>query len=173
MTLTNAGLIRACLSNIYSQRVEFAHKFYERFFQQAPQAKRLFIHDAGKQELMLYAAISMTMRGLETGRNLDNELIEFGRRHARLGVKQEYFPVFGSVFLETLIEFLPEWDHPQVAKAWWGSFTDMSTPIIAGMLAEQKMMDADKRLFRKEADESPVIRLGRRMEHTMEQRLLH
>ncbi|WP_171042868.1 globin domain-containing protein [Maritimibacter alexandrii] len=171
MPFENAGLIRACLSDLYSVRIEFSRRFYDRFFEQVPEARRLFVHNQDKQALMLYAAVAMTMRGMESGRDLDGELIEFGKRHARLGVKQDMFPIFGSTFLETLIEYLPHHDHPKIAKAWWGGFTDMSTPIIAGMIAEQEEMMADKRLFRKEAEESAVIRLGRRMEATMDLRL--
>lgn len=171
MPIESAGLIRACLSDLYSVRIEFSRRFYDRFFEQVPEARRLFVHNQDKQALMLYAAVAMTMRGIESGRDLDKELIEFGKRHARLGVKQEMFPIFGSTFLETLIEFLPDHDHPMIARAWWGGFTDMSTPIIAGMIAEQEAMQVDKRLFRKEAEESSVIRLGRRMEATMEHRL--
>ncbi|MEC7763203.1 MAG: globin domain-containing protein [Pseudomonadota bacterium] len=171
MTFENAAVIRESLSQLYGVRTEFSRRFYDRFFEQVPEARRLFVHNQEKQALMLYAAIAMTTRGIESGRDLDNELIEFGKRHARLGVKQEMFPIFGSTFLETLIEYLPDSNHPRIARAWWGAFTDMSTPIIAGMIAEQEAMKLDKRLFRKEAEESPAIVLGRRMEATMEMRL--
>ncbi|MAM63961.1 globin domain-containing protein [Maritimibacter sp. UBA3975] len=173
MTSQNAGLIRASLTELFPRREEFAERFYERFFEQAPQVRRMFVHDSEKQKLMLYAAIAMTMRGLESERVLHSELMAFGSRHARLGVREEHFPIFGSAFLETLIHFLPQWDHPDLARAWWGAFTDMSTPIIAGLKAEIAVMTAERKLFTGEGVESPVIVLGRRLEDHYAHNRLH
>jgi hemoglobin-like flavoprotein len=173
MNSSNAARIRACLTELYPRRREFAARFYERFFEQAPQVRRLFVHDTDKQQLMLYAAIAMSMRALESARMLDEELVEFGSRHARVGVKEEHFPIFGSVFLETLIEFLPHHDHPDLARSWWGAFTDISTAIIAGLRAEAAVMSAERKLFAAEAEDSPVVILGRRMENRFRGNRLH
>lgn len=147
MPLNKHGLVRNCLGELYSDRVAFSARFYDKLFAQLPQVQRLFVHDRKKQELMLYSTISMTMRGMEKGRELDAELMEFGRRHARIGVREEFFPVFGAVFLETLIEFLPDWDHPQVASAWWGGYSDVCEIMVAGMRAERAEMDKGRRVF--------------------------
>ena len=150
MPLGNAGLISACLDQLYPVKSDFSNRFYRNFFRKVPWAEALFIHDPKKQEVMLFAVMSMVARGFDSGRDMKDELNQFGRGHARLGVREEMFPVFGAVFLETLIEFLPDWDHPQLARAWWGTFTELSEQVIAGMREERELRLVHSRLFTRE-----------------------
>ena len=95
----DAVLVRECIGQVYAAREAFAARFYERFFRELPAARRLFVHDTKRQEMMLYSVLAMATRGLEKGRNLDEEMNEFGRRHAHIGAKEAYFPVFGPPIL--------------------------------------------------------------------------
>ena len=63
--------------------------------------------------------------------------------------------------------------RPDLARAWWGAFTDISTAVIAGLRAETVVMEAERKLFAGEADDSPVVILGRRMEDRYKERRLH
>lgn len=144
----NAAVVSTCMEALFPIRHQFADRFYARLFHQMPQVRELFVHDPRRQNTMLFSVISMVLKGMDAGRNMTVEMAEFGRLHAKAGVREEQFPVFGAVFLETLIEFLPDMDHPRIAKAWWGVYTDVYEAIIEGMKAERALQATDRRVFR-------------------------
>jgi len=147
MQANNAETVSICIDHLCAVRCLFTERFYQRLLEELPETEAMFIHDPKRQEMMLFAAMSMMLKGLETGRDLRAEMFEFGRIHRRVGVREEMFPVFGAVFLEMLIEFLPEDDHPGLATAWWGVYTEIYETIVQGMRADAADKAAARRLF--------------------------
>ncbi len=147
MKAHNAATISICIEHLCAVRCRFTARFYQRLFEELPEARAMFIHDPKRQEMMLFAALSMMLKGLEAGRDLQAELFEFGRIHRRVGVREEMFPVFGAVFLDVLIEFLPQHDHRGLAKAWWAVYTEIYEAIVEGMRSDAADRAAARRLF--------------------------
>ncbi len=127
------ALVHECLEDLQTVRHAFAAEFYRRLFAALPRVRALFMNDMKHQEMMLFAIMSMLFKRMESGQKITQELIEFGQMHYRVGVREEMLPFFGSVFLDTMKDFLPARDHPQLAVAWWAVFTDISVGIIEGM----------------------------------------
>ena len=147
MRAKNAETISICIDHLCAVRRVFTARFYQRLFEELPGAEALFIHDPKRQEMMLFAAMSMMLRGFEAGRDLRAEMFAFFRIHRRVGVREEMFPVFGAVFLEVLIEFLPDHDRPGLARAWWGVYTEIYEAIVEGMRSDAADKAAARRLF--------------------------
>ena len=147
MVAIKAEVISTCIEDLCGVRCVFTDRFYKRLFEELPEARPMFVHDPKRQEMMLFAVVSMMLKRLEAGRDLHEEMFEFGRIHRRVGVREEMFPVFGSVFLEVLIEFLPEYDNPDLAEAWWGVYTPIYEAIIDGMRADALDKARARRLF--------------------------
>lgn len=144
---TNAAMISSCIEDLYQVRYQFADRLYDTLFKQLPQVRALFRHDRQRQHMMLFSIISMLVKGMEADRDMSGELIEFGRIHHKYGVREEQFPVFGAVFLQVMIDFLPERDHPDLAQAWWGFYTRIYEPVVEGLRAEQALQATSRRLF--------------------------
>lgn len=133
MGLSNSAVIANCLNQLSAVRQPFAARFYRRLFEEMPQTRSLFTTDMKRQEMMLFAVLSMAVKGFASGRKMYGELYEFGRVHRRVGVTEEMFPVFGAVFLEVLIEFRPDIERTALAPVWWQVYTRLYEPIVDGM----------------------------------------
>lgn len=140
MPLSNASLLSQCFELLYPVRHEFTTRFYARLFAKLPETREMFSIDPRRREMMLFAVISMILKGVESGRDLEPEMHQFGRLHARADVQDEHFPIFGSVFLETLQDALPDWDQGQLANAWWDVYTTLYEAMAEGMAAERANM---------------------------------
>lgn len=147
MSYFNFGYIRHCLEALFPKRVEFTHRFYERFFQLEPAAKHLFSQGAHRQGVFLYASMTMLATCLGAGRDLTDELAEFGRLHARVSVDESMFPAFGQAFLETMIEFLPDHDPHEIAAAWHPTWEKVSAALIDGIRDGRAQQRAAVRVF--------------------------
>lgn len=147
MSMGNAEIIAVCMDQLFAVRQAFSKRFYRRLFDAMPEVQGLYVNDPKRQEMMLFAVVSMVVKGFQSGRDLRREMFEFGRIHRRSGVTEAMFPVFGTAFLETLIEFLPEFDHPGLARAWWAVYTEMYEAIVEGMRADATALPAAHRLF--------------------------
>lgn len=133
---SNSAVIAHCLNQLFAVRQPFAARFYRRLFEEIPEARSHFTTDMKRQEMMLFAVLSMAVKGFASGRKMHGELFEFGRVHRRAGVTEEMFPVFGAVFLEVLIEFLPDIERTELAPIWWQVYTRLYEPIVDGMRSD-------------------------------------
>lgn len=64
---------------------------------------------------------------------MDDVLVDLGRRHKRLGVKKEYFAVFGEALFKTLSDLLQSHYTTAVDKAWREVFGGLSAGIIRSL----------------------------------------
>lgn len=125
-------LIQHCMEDLSLSRLEFPRRFYERLFRRAPEIEKLFTKDRTRQSLMLYAVMAMVVSCMRSGKDVSGELGQFGRRHARVGVREEMFPIFGQAFIDTMVEFLPHRHAEVLERAWTPTFARISTGVIAG-----------------------------------------
>jgi hemoglobin-like flavoprotein len=159
MAYPDTELIRSCMNELYLARSEFTRRFYQRFFDLAPDARALFVHDQAQQEKILFAAMTMILSCLTSGRSLHGALGEFGRRHARAGVSGAFLPDFGEAFVSAMIEFLPEQDPLVVRSAWARTWRDICIPFEVGIRTGEREMETQARLFRR--GQKPARRAAR------------
>lgn len=156
MAETSRALISRLLRQLYSVQPAFSKRFYDKFFAELPRARRLFPPDPKRQELVLYATMTVLVRALENQEDLDRELIEFGRQHARIGVEEHFFGIFGNIFLDTMLEFLPELHDHTLVSAWHEAFEDISSIVMVGCAVEQSKRELDGKLFARRVDPRPT-----------------
>ncbi len=101
-------------------------KFYDRLFDVAPKTKMLFTSDNAKQHQMLFAVLAMIVKGLNDIDKLSQSLIQLGEQHAHLGVRPEYYPVFGDVLIDTVLETIGKSRDKALRAAWHQAFNDFS-----------------------------------------------
>src|SRR5215831_11746205 len=98
MTPEQVDLIRHSFDAIWPIRRKLAGRFYSRFFELAPNAKRLFPSDMERQHLKLMDMIAAIVGALDKREIFQSIIRHTGRQHARLE-KQ-----FGAAFTPELKE---------------------------------------------------------------------
>lgn len=103
-----------------AQREElFARAVYDKFFEQEPSAKSLFARtDWTQQRKMLISAMMLMTKNLDKPALFRSTMVALGERHARYGVKAEYFPAFRTALHYALKQELQHAYTPELASAW-------------------------------------------------------
>lgn len=132
---------------------------FKHLFAKCPPAKVLFgfpiTMDPGSEEMqtnkrfLQHAAYMIQM--LDRALNMlgpDSELLgeilgDLGKKHARLGIKEAWFPLMGESLLETLRETLSPSDfNPEVEHAWKEVYGGLSTEMVRAMNSERSVLDS-------------------------------
>jgi methyl-accepting chemotaxis protein len=114
------------------KKEEFAHSFYQRLFTYYPAVAPLFAYtNMKRQENSLMATLAAVVAGVERGDNLIPTVQKLGTKHHQYGVKPEYYPLVGSVLLETFHEYLGQNFTTQMQDAWNQAYELISEQMIA------------------------------------------
>jgi len=101
--------------------------FYDRLFVLDPGLRALFKTDIAEQSLKLVRMISAAVDGLEDPELLLPIVRYLGRKHARLGVRDEHYEPVGSALLWTLRQGL---------GAEFGAESEAAWTRVYGLLAD-------------------------------------
>jgi hemoglobin-like flavoprotein len=86
--------------------VKATKMFYDRLFTQFPNVRSMFPDDMEAQYQKLYAAISLTVKGLDNVEDLIPVLKDLGIRHREYGVIPVHYEAFTECFLWTLNTYI-------------------------------------------------------------------
>jgi hemoglobin-like flavoprotein len=118
MTPEQIDLIQRSFDAIWPVRRNLADLFYDRFFELAPDAKRLFPGDMERQHLKLMDMIAAIVGALDK-RELFHSLISHtGRQHAQFGVNSSHFVAFGTALIWGLEQQFGDAFTPELKEAW-------------------------------------------------------
>jgi len=74
---------------------------------------------------------------------LEEILTDLGKKHARMGVHENWFPSMGESLLETLRECLGESQFtPEIEQCWLQVYASLSGEMIRSMNSEQAVLDS-------------------------------
>ena len=118
MTPEQAELIRKSFDEIWPVRRKLAALFYSRFFELAPDAKRLFPDDLERQHLKLMDMIAAMVGALDQRELFQSVIHHTGRQHAHFGVKSSYFEAFGEALIWSLEQQFGPRFTPALKEAW-------------------------------------------------------
>jgi hemoglobin-like flavoprotein len=118
MTPEQAELIRKSFDEIWPVRRKLAALFYSRFFELAPDAKRLFPDDLERQHLKLMDMIAAMVGALDQRELFQSVIHHTGRQHAHFGVKSAYFDAFGEALKWSLEQQFGPRFTPELKEAW-------------------------------------------------------
>lgn len=116
MTPDQIALVSSVVAGV-GEHPEFARRFYERLFVEAPHAAGLFT-DVRAQEQNLADELAALVSLLSDLDSLDARARDLGGRHRGYGVRAADYRIARSVMVETLCEVLGDRFGPAEEAAW-------------------------------------------------------
>jgi hemoglobin-like flavoprotein len=96
MTPEQIDLVRKSFDALWPFRRKLADQFYGRFFELAPDTRRLFPKDMERQQLKLMDTIAAIVGTLDQREICQSIINHTGRKHADFGVQTSHFTAFGT-----------------------------------------------------------------------------
>src|SRR5215470_13696357 len=118
MTPEQVALIRRSFDSIWPVHRKLADTFYNRFFELAPDAKRLFPSNMERQHLKLMDSIAAIVGALDKRDLFQSVITQTGRHHIGYGAKSSHFAAFGEALIWGLEEQLGAAFTPELKAAW-------------------------------------------------------
>ncbi len=99
MTPEQIDLVRKSFDALWPFRRKLAEQFYGRFFELAPDTRRLFPNDIEKQQLKLMDTLAAIVGTLDQREIFQSIISHTGRKHAEFGVQASHFVAFGDALI--------------------------------------------------------------------------
>ena len=119
-------LIRSSFRLVARNRREAAARFYEILFEQAPEARALFVNDLEQQGAELMSKLGLIVAELQNIQGLMPVLEDLALRHVAYGVKPEHYAPVGVALVEMLAESVGDDFTPQMRAAWTKAYAELS-----------------------------------------------
>jgi hemoglobin-like flavoprotein len=130
--LLQAELLEASFTLIAPRAEALVDRFYFRLFRAAPETYHLFDPNRfGEQKKKLLAALKLTVNSARKPETLEPVLRQLGAKHVGYGVRDEHYPVVGSILLATLAEFAGDAWTDDLRDAWAQAYT-----LVAGLMMD-------------------------------------
>ncbi|MUP47428.1 2Fe-2S iron-sulfur cluster binding domain-containing protein [Gramella sp. BOM4] len=110
--------LQSSMDFLFTDKDEFARKFYDRVFEKAPETRDLFKRNMREQGRLLTHMLGSIVYSLSRPENLKTGLEFLGKSHYRYGVRKEHYPVVVSSMMETIEEQLGGHATPKLLAAW-------------------------------------------------------
>ncbi len=111
-------LVRKSFDALWPFRRKLAEQFYGRFFELAPDTRRLFPNDMEKQQLKLMDTIAAIVGTLDQHEMFQSIISHTGRKHAEFGVQTAHFAAFGDALIWGLRHQFGPAFTPEMEQAW-------------------------------------------------------
>jgi hemoglobin-like flavoprotein len=118
MTPEQIDLVRKSFDALWPFRRKLAERFYGRFFELAPDTRRLFPNDMEKQQLKLMDTIAAMVGTLDQREIFKSIISHTGRKHAEFGVQTSHFVAFGDALIWGLQQQFGPAFTPEMQQAW-------------------------------------------------------
>ena len=130
MTPGQADLIRHSFDAIWPVHGKIAGLFYRRFFELAPDTRRLFPSDMKTQHLKLMDMIAAIVGALDEREQFQSIISHTGRQHADFGVAPRHFDAFGESLIWSLEQQFGSAFTPELRAAWIALYDAVRTEMI-------------------------------------------
>src|SRR6516165_5689076 len=118
MTPEQIDLVRKSFDALWPFRRKLAEQFYGRFFELAPDTRRLFPNDMEKQQLKLMDTLAAIVGTLDQREICQSIISHTGRKHAEFGVQTSHFVAFGDALIWGLRQQFGPAFTPEMQQAW-------------------------------------------------------
>src|SRR5262249_11467537 len=118
MTPEQIDLVRKSFDALWPFRRNLAERFYGRFFELAPDTRRLFPNDMEKQQLKLMDTLAAIVGTLDQREIFQSIISHTGRKHAQFGVQTSHFVAFGDALIWGLPQQFGPKFTPEMLQAW-------------------------------------------------------
>ena len=114
-------------------RRNLAVKFYDRFFEACPDARRLFPNDMEKLHLKLMDTIAALVGALDDRTLFLSIITHTARQHARFGVTSSQLSAFGDALISSLEQQFGSAFTPELKQAWIALYAAMQTEMLSAL----------------------------------------
>ena len=128
---SNVQLVQRTFAMILPIADTFVAMFYDRFFAEAPETRRLFTTDMALQREKVVDMLSMAVRSLDDPTTIENELADLGDRHIEYRVDAGYYEVMNRAIIGALQDCLGDRFTTEMAVAWENTLQFMTDKMIA------------------------------------------
>jgi hemoglobin-like flavoprotein len=118
MTSEQIDLVRKSFDALWPFRRKLAEQFYARFFELAPDTRRLFPNNMERQQLKLMDTIAAIVGTLDRREICQSVISHTGRKHADFGVQTSHFTAFGEALIWGRQQQFGPAFTPEVQQAW-------------------------------------------------------
>ena len=130
MTPEQVDLVRHSFDAMWPVRRKLAESFYTRFFELAPDAKRLFPREMERQHLKLMDSIAAIVGALDKRDLFQSIISHTGRQHAQFGARASHFVAFGDALIWGLEKQFGAAFTPQLREAWIELYQDVKGEML-------------------------------------------
>ena len=130
MTPAQIDLITKSFDALWPARRQLAEQFYGRFFELAPDSRRLFPRDMESQKLKLMNTIAAIVGSLDKRDMFQSIISHTGRQHANFGVQPSHFVAFGDALIWGLQQQFGSAFTPEVKQAWIALYDAVQSEMI-------------------------------------------
>jgi hemoglobin-like flavoprotein len=141
MTPAQIDLVRKSFDALWPFRRKLTEQFYGRFFELAPDTRRLFPSDMERQQLKLMDTIAAIVGTLDQRELFQSIISHTGRKHADFGVQTSHFTAFGEALIWGLQQQFGPAFTPEMQQAW----IELYDAIQAEMMRAAKSKSEDSR----------------------------
>ena len=132
MTPEQAYLIKKSFDEMWPIRRGLAMQFYNRFFEIAPDAKRLFPSNMERLYLILMDTIAAIVGALDNRALFESIIGHTARHHERFGVTLSQLIAFGDALIWSLEQQFGTAFTPELREAWIALYEEVQTEMIKG-----------------------------------------
>jgi hemoglobin-like flavoprotein len=118
MTPEQVKLITQSFDDMWPIRRNLAIKFYNRFFEVAPDAQRLFPSDMERLHLKLMDTIAAIVGALDNRALFQSIISQTAGQHARFGVSSSQYAAFGDALIWSLEQQFGSAFTAELKQAW-------------------------------------------------------
>ena len=130
MSPEQVNLITQSFDEMWPIRRNLAAKFYTRFFENAPDAQRLFPTDMERQYLKLMDTIAALVGALNNHMLFQSIIGHTARQHVRFGVTASQLSAFGEALIWGLEQQFGSAFTSEMRRAWVELYDDVQTEML-------------------------------------------
>jgi hemoglobin-like flavoprotein len=144
MTSEQIDLVRKSFDALWPFRRKLAEQFYARFFELAPDTRRLFPNSMERQQLKLMDTIAAIVGTLDRREICQSIISHTGRKHADFGVQTSHFTAFGEALIWGLQQQFGPAFTPEVQQAWIVLYDAIQAEMMIARKSNSEHSRADK-----------------------------
>ena len=130
VTADQIELVRKSFDGLWPGRRKLAELFYSRFFELAPDSRRLFPDSMEKQNLKLMDALAAMVGALDQREIFQSVITHSAHQHAQFGATPSHFIAFGEALMWGLQQQLGPAFTPELREAWSTLYDTMQSKMV-------------------------------------------
>ena len=135
MTPEQVHLVRNSFDALWPVRRRLAETFYTRFFELAPDTRRLFPDDMERQQLKLMDSLAAIVGALDKREIFQSVISHSARQHSQFGAAPPHFIAFGQALIWGLQQQLGPAFTPELEQAWTTLYDTVQSRMTGGAQA--------------------------------------